>query len=43
MMTKNNIISSGEEEYGRDEKAILHTYKLAKQFIVFRKKELCYE
>ena len=33
MMTKNNIISVGKE-YDRDEKVVLHTYKIIKQFIV---------
>ena len=42
MMTKNNIISHGEW-YGRNEKVILHIYKLAKQFISSRKKVLSYE
>ena len=42
MMTKNNIIFVGER-YDRDEKVVLHTYKLVKQFISSRKKALCYE
>ena len=42
MMTKNNIISIGGG-YGKDEKVVLHTYRLAKQFIVSRKKVLHYE
>lgn len=43
MMTKNNIISCGRGEYGKYEKVVLHTYKLAKEVIVPRKKWLCYE
>ena len=42
MITKNNTIPHGGG-YGRDEKVVLHTYKLAKQFINSRKKVLCYE
>ena len=42
MMTKNNIIPRGGG-YDKDEKVVLHTYKLAKQFISSRKKVLSYE
>lgn len=42
MMTKNNIIPVGGG-YDRDEKVVLHTYRLTKQFIVSRKKVLYYE
>ena len=42
MMTKNNIIPRGGG-YGRDEKVVPYTYKLAKQFIVSRKKVFSYE
>ena len=42
MMIKNNIIPRGGG-YGRDEKVVSYTYKLAKQFISSRKKVLCYE
>lgn len=42
MMTKNNIISVGGG-YDRDEKVVLHTYKIIKQFISTRKKVLYYE
>ena len=42
MMTKNNIISYGYG-YDRDEKVVLHTNKLEKQFISSRKKVLYFE
>ena len=43
MMTKNNIIPRFGGGYDRDEKVVFYTYKLAKQFIVSRKKVLHYE
>ena len=44
MITKNNIIPhEGGGGYGIDEKVVLHTYRLTKQFIVSRKKVLHYE
>ena len=42
MMTKNNIISVWRG-YDRDEKVVLHTYKIVKQFISSRKKMITYE